>query len=301
MKNCKIIALLCSALTIFIMASSVHSRAEKNEQPRFILGYAMKTLYDVDIKDAHVAFSLWSKELGEETGFHVEARLYDRVEDLSRDFQKGVLDFGIVKTLDYLELKKKDIDSEIALTNVRSGKKGHKYLLLVRSDSQIYDVKDLRGKKINVVKGDEIGMLFLNTYLLKRKQSEANRFFSIIEEKVKPSQVILPVFFGQADICLVPDVSFYTMIELNPQIGQKLRVIVSSEDIIAGVGYFRKDYNQAYKQQILNTIYALNTKIRGKQILTLFKSDRFGKLEEKDLLYTQHLINEYNKLQENQR
>jgi ABC-type phosphate/phosphonate transport system substrate-binding protein len=277
-----------------IIASPFSAHAEGKYKGRFILGYAMKTLYDVDMKDAQAAFNLWGKELGDQSKVQVDIRMYDTTEDLMKDFRQKIIDFAMVKTIDYFNIQNKDnIDTEHVLTNVRNGEKGHKYLMLVRSDTPFSHIKDLRQKKISVVKWDEIGMLYLDVFLMKNKFPGTNSFFASVEDKYKVSQVALSVFFGQADACLIPDVNYKTITELNPQIKLQMRALTSSENMLAGVGFFRQDYDDVLKKIVLNAILNMGNTARGKQILLLFKSEKFTIVEAKDIEPVGNLLKDY--------
>ena len=52
--------------------------------------------------------------------------------------------------------------------------------------------------------------------------------FCRVEQNKKLTKVVLPVFFRQNDACVVTRRGFKTMSELNPQVGQQLRVLASS-------------------------------------------------------------------------
>ena len=151
------------------------------------------------------------------------------------------LDFAVMTSVDYLRMAA-ILKVKPEMARFRNGKATIKYLLLRNSDSQNQELVTLKNKNLAVLKTDQLGLLFLNTQLLKAKLPEADRFFSSIQGKNKESQAILAVFFGQADACVVSDVGFSTMVELNPQVGRKLQVISESPDFIQTVGSFRSDY-----------------------------------------------------------
>ena len=299
MRPCKIALLLC--VVAGILFSSADSWGADNKPPTFRMGYAMRTLYDVDMKDAHAAFQMWSSEIGMQTGYAVTMTMYDNVEALLKDFRNGALDFGIVTHADFFHMDRGEIDHNHIVTNVRGGKKGHSYFLMVQKDSPFQHVKDLKGRKITVLKSDHMGKIFLDTLLLRNKLSESNKFFNLIEEKPKVSQTVLSVFFGQSDACLIPDVTYNTMVELNPQIKQRLRSIATSDNVLVGIGFFRKSYGEEYKNEVFKRIVTLQNSPRGRQILLLFKSEAFAQVEEKEFRSLNKLEDEYARSYESKR
>lgn len=78
--------------------------------------------------------------------------------------------------------------------------------MIVRSGSIISGLADLKGKVLAITSEDEAGRIYLNTLLLQNNFQEISEHFSAIIEKRMFSQVILAVFFGQADACIATDI-----------------------------------------------------------------------------------------------
>ncbi len=286
-------------LCLYIFCSSINAQEHNSsdEEYRVAYGYQLRSMPNVLIKDAKAALKVWTDELGNEEGLKSEVRIYKDLDSLIKDFQNGKLDLISVDPLDYL-LSMHELEAELAFNPVRYGKKTFKYLLLVRTDSPFVDIRDLRGKKLVIMKDAHAGSLFLNTLLLQHKQEEADRFFFAIEEKNKVIQVILSIFFGQADICIVPEGAFKTMAELNPQVGKQLRIIDSSDEIVWGISLFHKDIDEEIKEKIQKITFSLKERIRGRQILMLFKFEDIVQLEESSLDTLKSLLNEYENLKQ---
>ncbi len=287
-------------LCLYIFCSSINAQEHNSsdeEEYRVAYGYQLRSMPNVLIKDAKAALKVWANELGNEEGLKSEVRIYKDLDSLIKDFQNGKLDLISVDPLDYL-LSMHELEAELAFNPVRYGKKTFKYLLLVRTDSPFADIRDLRGKELVVMKDAHAGSLFLNTLLLQHKQEEADRFFYAIEEKNKVIQVILSVFFGQADVCIVPEGAFKTMAELNPQIGKQLRIIDSSDEIVWGISLFHKDIDEEIKEKIQKITFSLKERVRGRQILMLFKFEDIVQLEESSLDTLKSLLNEYENLKQ---
>lgn len=283
-------------LTLSLLASSVTAPAEEPAKRRFVIGFGLKSLYEVDVKDANVAFSLWSKELGESKGMFVESFVYVNIDDLVKDFDRGKVDLIIVKSNDFLnKFEKAYRHGDIILTYSVMGKKTRKYLLLARRDNVLPGLKSLKAGRLAITKNDELSMIYLNTLLHRQNLPAANRFFSLIDEKLKPSQAIMSVFFKQNDACLVPDSSFSIASELNPQLGVQLEAVASSDELIQGLAIFRKDYDQENKEIVLERILSLNKYARGKQILLLFKANNFEPMAEGELATVRSLMQEYSR------
>jgi ABC-type phosphate/phosphonate transport system substrate-binding protein len=295
MKFSRCISLLCCCLAISILVCPVNIQAEQGNKLRFRIGYSVNSLPEIDIKDANAALEIWVKDIAKDMGASAESRIYTDIKSLIKDFQNGKLDMGVTLTSDYLNAER-ELNAELAFSKVRGGKTTSKHLLLVHSDSAYYDIRDLKNKKIAILRKDESGEGFLNSVLLKKKLPVAKKFFMGVEEKNKPSNAILSVFFKQADACITSDTSFNTMIALNPQIGKKLRVIASSPEVLETVSFFRRDYDEKYKQRVTKLSQELQDHPRGQQILILFQVDRLVKTKKSDLDMTRIYYDNMKKL-----
>jgi ABC-type phosphate/phosphonate transport system substrate-binding protein len=269
--------------------------AETPPRSDLILAYSLKILPDVDPKDAMAAFSTYAAELSKGVGITVSSYVYENVETITDDLKRGKVDLVSFSALEYLRVKD-SVSIELGLGSVRGGKMTRKYLLLTRENKGYTKIGHLKGMRLSFVKGDDIGPLYLSTILLRQRLGNMKDFFSGVEEKNKPTQAVLSVFFGQADACVVNDVSFKTMIEMNPQLGRDLKVMANSSELLDGMGVFRKSMPVDLKQRIVNVAKNLKGQPRGKQVLMLFKLDDLAPIQESDLSGLKELVDDYDRL-----
>jgi ABC-type phosphate/phosphonate transport system substrate-binding protein len=261
----------------------------------FVFAYNNKILADVDPKDAMAAMKIYVEELEKQTAYHGVPYVYDNIEETTGKLQEGAIDFLALSSLDYLRIKNR-VDIELAFCPVKGGKSTLKYLLLTNANRGYTKPWDLKDKKLLIPKGDDIATLYLNTVLLKNRLGEVKNFFSSVEEKTKPSQVVLAVFFGQADACVTTDTALQTMVELNPQIGRSLNIMTSSPELVTAATVFRRSVNADIKKKTVDIALKLNENSRGRQILLLFKIDGLVPLHESDLASIRELVSEYDRL-----
>lgn len=124
----------------------------------------------------------------------------------------------------------------------------------------------------------------------------ADDYFGQIVLKNKIPNTVLPVFFRQADACLVTRSSFETMTELNPQLGQQLRILLVSEPYVPVVFCFRDNYQSEVKAQVLKEIENLHLSPAGRQILTIFQIDKLFEQSSSVLDITIALLQEHQML-----
>jgi ABC-type phosphate/phosphonate transport system substrate-binding protein len=288
--------LLIGLLALLIRLTSGEAAfADEEQVRRFSIGYTANTFFGVDIKDAAAAIDVWGKEMAHTAGLVGESHIYYDIESMIKDFKEKKIETVVVRSIDYLRIRDR-IDSSLGLSQIKGGKKTVKYLLITRVDSNISDIRDLNKKKIAILKNDDLGQIFLDLLLLRAKKPEAKQYFSDIDIKTKPSQVLLSVFFGQNDACLVNENVLITMSQLNPQIEKKLKIIQESPGLVEGLSIFRRELPESYKKKVLDVGCNLDRTPRGKQILLLFKMDGTFQLFEKDLDSLKKLLAEYDRL-----
>ena len=290
----------CLLVCLASLLGAPPSRLEATAKPDFVIAYTDKMLTDIDSKDMASAMTMYVDEIAKQAGYRGAPYRYENLDDAVTKTREGVVDFLSLTSLDYLRIKKK-LDIELSLGQVKGGKGGVRYLLLVNENRGYKALGDLRDKKLLVPKGDEIAALYLNTMLLKDRLGEAKRFFAVVEEKNKPSQAILPVFFGQADACVTTDVSFKTTVELNPQLGRAIKILASSPELVTAVTAFRRSVNPDIQQKTREIGLKLKDNARGRQILMLFKLDDLRQIEETDLTSIRELVSDYDRLKAGKR
>jgi ABC-type phosphate/phosphonate transport system substrate-binding protein len=269
--------------------------ADTTQKPDLVVAYAPKALVDVDPKDAMAAFRIYVEELAKQIGQSSGIYSYDNIENVMKEVENGRVDMISMSSIQYLRLKNKSL-IELAYGNMRGGKTTLKYFLLTHTNKGFTKIGDLKGKKLVLIKGDDIGALYLNTALLRQRLGETREFFSSVDEKIKTSQAVLPVFFGQADACIVNDVAYQTMVEMNPQLGKDLKILAASSELLDNLAIFRKSLDDGIKQKAREVAKGLKTNPRGKQILMLFKIEDLVPLNETDLSGIRDLLGEYNRL-----
>lgn len=295
-KNALLFCLI--AVVVFCSLSNAgNSQRSLNafENQRCSFGFEKTVLKEADIKDSRSAIDYWILEIGKVVNMRIEGYIFDDFKSLMAKIKNGEIDVANISPVSYLRNKEK-LDLVPGFAPLMGGKKTRKYLLIVHADSSISEIKDLNGKKVAVLKGNEVGKIYLNILLLRKIKKEAENFFSSITEKDKYSQVILSVFFGQSDAGIATESSFKTMVELNPQIGKRLKIIAESPEVINMISFFNKNYNKELKEYVMGGILTLGTIPHGSQIMLSFKVDGFVPAVESDLESLDVLLKEYKEL-----
>ncbi|MBE0603299.1 MAG: PhnD/SsuA/transferrin family substrate-binding protein [Deltaproteobacteria bacterium] len=272
------VALLCLLLLVRGAAGGDAGNPFGPKGLRF--GYSARLVPELSRADAQAALELWGREFVRLSGYDVPYKLivYDDLETFISAIRSDQVDFIALGSLEYLKIRGR-VEMEPALIGEKNGKPGDEQVLLVRRDSGIRDLDQLRGGKLTLLQGagGEIASLWLDNLLAKRGLPAAGRMFGAVKVVPKAQQVILPVFFRQADACIVGSNAFHTAVELNPQLAKELVAIETSPVYPIAVTCLRTTLTDEQKDEFIRMAFRLKDTTSGKQILTLFKVDNMSR------------------------
>jgi ABC-type phosphate/phosphonate transport system substrate-binding protein len=190
------------------------------------------------------------------------------------------VDFVGLNSVDYIKIRNL-VQLEPALITLFGNDYGNEYVLLGNRELNIHKLNQLKGRKILLSMGSNpIPLLWLRHLLKKQGLPGSERFFGSYKEVDRASQAILPVFFKQADACIVPRRAFETSAELNPQISQKLEILITSPLYADSLVLFRRDYSSDNKKKLIDVGLNFNKYPQGRQVLTLFQISGFALFKE---------------------
>jgi phosphonate transport system substrate-binding protein len=172
------------------------------------------------------------------------------------------------------------LDADVQPTQVylavKEGTTTEQYLLLVRAESATRDARGLKGKSLALQTNARGGLslpwlvgLFA-AYSLGLPQEELNR----LERVDRPSRALLQVFFRQADAAVVTSNVLATACELNPQLSRELRVLATSPPVVPVLFFFRETYRTPARAALEPAMLTVHESTEGRQVLTVFQSDR---------------------------
>jgi len=290
-------------LGILLAAAVVPATGTDNEQvrlPSLAIGYSASVISNVDPGDAKAATKVWADMIMRRKGAIVESEtmILKDLPALEIALEEKRVDLIFLLPQEYLEIRDRLPLVPLVVSAPQEGLY-EEFVLLVRKDSTVATIRDLRKKRLTV-ETDQKGtlpLMWLETLLMKEGEfEEIEQFFAVVKATRKPSQTILPVFFRQADGCIVTRTAFHTMVELNPQLGKEIREIAISPPFITSIGCLRKDYYDKYKGVLTEHLVNLHEDPQGKQILTLFRKGRLVLFDPPYLASVDALVKDHNNL-----
>ena len=248
------------------------------------VGFTRSSFLGVNEADARAAFKVFSTKVGAKRGYKITPTIhvFNDLNELMKEIELGTQDLLILESWDYLTLSPIS-KMPVEFVTVEQGVMMEDFLLLTRVDSDYSDLADLEGRHVIVLDStnSNTGKHWLRTELMALGVLDPRTFFSRFEIKEKPSHVVLPVFFGNADACVVDRSGFEIMAELNPQVGTMLRVMARSDPYLDTVACVRLDGWDEPKQRtdLIAALEELTQDPAGQQIMSLFKFDDLIKFE----------------------
>jgi hypothetical protein len=172
------------------------------------------------------------------------------------------------------------------------------FVLLAREDGAIRKVEDLKGRSLIVSSGirASLARIWLEVLCWERGLGPADQALATVTPASKATQVVLPVFFGKADACIVTRNGWDVMGELNPQVKKQLRVVAVSQPVVPAMTCFRRGFSETLKERIVETAEGSFTKPAFKQLMSLFKTDSLGRQPISVLESTRELVATYRRL-----
>lgn len=302
----RVISLPATVAAILTAAATLSSPATadppKVDEPTILdVGFSAEIFIDVDLNDALAATEVWLSKILERFGkpdFTGTRSLLltgdDHIVDAVRD---GKVDVLALAPLEYVRLRDR-LDVLPAFTSVVLGSGTFRDVVLTRKDLNATNFTDLGGLHVVVKRAGRglITMLWLDALVLRHGGESSGAYFGSVRMAPNVSRAVLPVFFGQADACVVPSSSFDTMVELNPQLGEQLTVIAESPPLTNGIICVRRAFHDRVGAQLEKVIGSMHEDPVGAQMLTLFHVDRLKPFQEGDLDEVEKLVREYEQL-----
>ena len=228
--------------------------------------------------------------------FNVESTMYETVAEAQHDLERRTLDLIVMTSAEYLKLEAlgKDLEPVFMPSYARQSAKEY---LLVTAKGAATSLASLRGKRLLLLqaRGANLGKAWLDLYLHSEKLESTEQFFGSVQVVTKASAAILPVFFGQAEACIVNRESFEISSELNPQLGTRLQIVTNSPSYLESVVCLRRSFAEQ-RAEVISALAEMHQYPDGQQMLTLFTISSIAPFREESLASVRQLLAEWNQL-----
>ncbi|MGZ4954436.1 MAG: PhnD/SsuA/transferrin family substrate-binding protein [Methylobacter sp.] len=259
------------------------------------IGFYTRAFPDFSSEDLEITVKVLGEEIGNNAGFQTTVTVYSDIALMRSAFEQGKINFVLASTLNLIN----DFDNSL----LTDGFRVTRYIefpdslaVLTRKYEHMDDFKSLRGKRLALVEYDPVADLYMDYLALTAFNKGYKASFKEIPRERKAQQVILKLFFGQADVICVYLNTYNVATELNPQLLSKLQIIAQLDGVSQGAGLFHKNVPPVFRERVIAEVLKLDTHVRGQQLLQVFKADKAIRASVADLNGTKQLYADYQQL-----
>lgn len=245
------------------------------------LGFYVKVTRDLSRAEVQSSLEFWADELGGKFNVPTQVRFYDDMRTLRRDFDRGLVNFVITSSMDFVRHFRIE---ELAEGFVGTLQVDHTLQLAARADSDIRDLAQMSGKRIALLKDDELSEVYLETLCLRQHRRACKDVFASMEPIETSNKLALRLFFGKTDLILTRRNGMEVAKEMNPQIGKATRLVRQFPVKSSYYGFFSRRVDKSFRDRALQHLPTMHTSPRGRQVLEVFHVDRLELAPETDLL-----------------
>ena len=265
-------------IIILSLGISFAQNSSNEKQPNQInLIISLNSFHNAKTEDAQAIAEILANHIKKlhNLNYQFEVKTPVSMEEIENAFGTD-FDCSILTTEEFLNLQNK-LPLEPINTNYTNGNIGYKYLLLVNKDDNITDIRQLKNESINILAREtqKAPFLWVEKLLRENGLKDYKKFFKSVSVDYKATNVVLPVFFGKINACIVTESSYNLLCELNPSIKSKLKVLQSTDNILLGMVCLNKNKKDKSSYSLLKEIFpTLQENEYGKQLLYLFSADK---------------------------
>lgn len=267
-------------LILMILVSGVHAQDGNGSQdyPKLFRFGVLNVLAGVNQKDAQVVIEMNFVRRNQKQfpGIKAKLEILPDVDAAARMFRQKRLHGISLTGIDYLALREQVPLNPLFISS-RLKKPLEAYVLLApKKIKSLSDVARLPRRRLVLenLGMRNVGQIWLDNVLWENGYEESKVFFSSIRKADKPSRMVLPVFFGQAEVCLVPESAFDAMVELNPQIGAQLNVLMKSPEFVRSIHCTSPNLNARLVETIKRNAVTMAHTVDGQQLMLIFQFQR---------------------------
>lgn len=276
----------------------------RDELPKVLhVAFSSRVFPDVDQKDAQVAMELWARELSRRAGIpKAQVTIFNNIQEIQGAVRRGDIHMVTMSSMEFLKYRK---ELKIVPAYVAANRTGRdmENLIVVRRDSGIQKVRELRGKTLATLSAakNETSLLWLNVLTMREGARQSTSFFRQVYESKKTSQAVIGVFFRKFDSALVTRASFDTCRVVNPQLDKVLVVISKSDSLVGDISCLPSNIGEKLKRAIDAAALGLHENTVGRQMATLFQTNRVIPFNPSYLSGLEELLRERGELMAKQR
>lgn len=163
------------------------------------------------------------------------------------------------------------------------GTSTYRGLIVVREDSNIKNIIDMRGKRLVLVhQATYAGYLYPLYYFKERGIKDLEGYFSKIIFAGSHDKAIFALLKGEADMACPKDLVYQRIIKENPDLEKKLVVLSASGPVPSNALCVSKDLDPILKNKLKDALLNLHREVEAIPVLESLGVDKFIETKDSD-------------------
>jgi phosphonate transport system substrate-binding protein len=261
-------------------------------------GVSVSTIADVNPNDALAASLLFARTIGQAVGAWTDARamLFLDSDSMVKAMNANSTDLAAMSSMEFLSVERVMKADPFVLYQT-SGEVDVEYVLLARAG--IRSAADLAGRRIAVYNPSnqrDLGDTWLDVLLMEAGLPEGSRSVQPVRPFKKRSQAAMALFFNQVDAAVELKSAFDTAVEMNPQLGQQLKVLARSPKLLPGLVCVRRSMDADLRRRYLEKAVTMHQMTQYRQTFIVLHVNRLVAFEPRFLDNIRALSDRYQAL-----
>lgn len=250
-----------------------------------------------DKQNVNLGFNSVFNELLSSVNVQCDFKSYENSEALVKAIKEKKVNGFFGSPIEFLYSESSLLSTPIA-SGIFAKQTKSKILIVVKKESKINDLTQLKGKKIGMQKwiSSDVAGIFLETLLMENNLPLQSQFFSEIVIKDTSNMALVDLYFNKVDAILVNQVQFEVAAELNPQLLQQSKILVASEPYLIFVSALSKETPDSVVSVTKEKLLNIHKTAKGRNILRLMKLEGFQEVSVKELDNVRALMAKHKRL-----
>lgn len=296
--NKKLFCRVIFTLLFLCTYSYSHTKGANTDDLSFETRYGFLssgTIFSI-FKDARVSLSSLLEELDEEYNGHIEIKFYSNSKEAYTTFNSDDKLKMITVSSSYFFENRKNIENIASnfWTISYDDSKFVQYYLLGRKDLKFESFKDLNNKIISIPQNNKAAHTWIDKNSLLSNKKTYKKVIKKIENTENGKKALLNIFFEKSDFAVVSKDTWNKVLEQNPNIIKKIKVIKKSENLfIPLVGFFKKNEETLSLETFFSITDNKNLASKKEKIQKMLKINKIFKLTQDEINTLQEYYLEY--------
>lgn len=229
-----------------------------------------------------------NKKLEENSDIHLKIKSYTNINEMKRKYKNAEINLLLLSTHAYFKNKVFfDTYSDGRFIHIVNESLYHKYYLIGNnSDENILD--NLHEYTLNYEGVSEGSILWFKNYIYKNYKKKYKGSVKETKEINKTNSLVYSVFFKKKNLAVLREKQFLSLVEINPQIAKKIKIIKKSKEIFSdAITLTNKNMTEEERKKIVEVTADLSVLLDNMSF-----SSRLNISEFKEIPYAEKLKSE---------